>query len=260
LFGSRGVVRKLGWIILIAGLTLCLLLTVSRGTCIGTIVAYSVSVFLARQERVVRLFVVLLFPFGIWFALNLPQLVSDVQVLLGIQTGDAQWFLADKADALMQRLSVLWPSLELAQENPLFGIGFNSTKEALFEKGLGHIGTHNLFLGILVAFGLPALMAICWVFVAAIKKVWRCVVQEDDPRARTQYALVLGIVAGFLTTGLVYENYISVLFWLYIALALVSPRTSAHGSASAFLRDSRVDHAPDALDGVMGSIDARRVR
>ena len=154
-------------------LLLVILLTQSRGAFIGLAVGMSTAILRLVLKRP-RLFV--------------PAIL--VALLIGFMTPDSVWnrlsgigkltstSTIDEADhegSAAQRFEIQKVAWQIFIENPIFGIGLGSYKEAN-QRNAPHLGrkdTHNTYLNLAAEVGLPALLLWCALFGSVILHSYR---------------------------------------------------------------------------------------
>ena len=134
---------------------------------------------------------------------------------------------SNKSQSIFIRLVTLPYFLQAAIENPIFGVGFGQAKEHVGQLTGYAVGPHNIFLGVLVEFGIFAFIALIF---AVIRPLWQMHLNLSNLRRLKDVHLArLMIYAGFLAIfvhGMFHEIYVNFSFWVFIALICASNRTS----------------------------------
>jgi putative inorganic carbon (HCO3(-)) transporter len=152
------------WWIGIAGLiTLALLLTDSRGSWLGLLVAFIIWAILLMKERSLQ-----------WIAAVslIASTVISFYFLLQLPPEHRPGFLNGLVETYTSRFSLYHNSLYLILDYPFTGIGLGETFAMVYSKYQLLIQVpfltyaHNIFLTIGLGLGLPGLIALCWILVS----------------------------------------------------------------------------------------------
>jgi len=188
----RPAVRVLSIVILIC-MTLSLLTTFSRGGYVGFTVGLIGALYVSHRGigRVVAVGPIIivatlcLVPFAIS-----PQLVESVQTRFSTDTykrakrkSYTQFGVADSFSG--GRLGIWKAALEMAEDKPIFGVGFHAFELELpkyHPQGLANY-PHNQYLGTLAEGGivwLAALLILFWKVLLLLHHNWRVTLQQQD--------------------------------------------------------------------------------
>lgn len=209
-------------------------LTGSRSAVLAVFVGSAVIIFLNSTKHTERLLALCLVPAGLLYSWNLPQLLVWNELFLGVDSNATELFLRDKKHSIYIRQQLLLASIELIIANPLVGVGFTNTNQAMLSAGvLEGKSTHNTFTAIGIEFGIISLLSFVAVLAHMFYRLIRSIMQCHDPRMRGVQILLLGCLTGYLVNGMFHESYMNVLFWLLIALA----GTALHQGREAVAQD-----------------------
>jgi O-antigen ligase len=235
---------RMGGLLLLAlaGLGFALLLTVTRASWLGFLVAAAVMVLVGTSRRTIAIVAVALIPVVLagFFLLRQQRHVGFV----------------DQKDASITWRETVWhEGFNLLVSKPrhlLIGVGMDSLKAhwrewGLFDQGripIGHM--HNDFLQIALERGVPAL--ILWLVLLALyaRVLWQLIrrlsertnaMDQRGPEILGAWidrgiALgALGGLAGFITSGFVHYNWgdstVMMIFYFMMGLSLVIYRTTS---------------------------------
>ena len=219
----------------VAGMTVALLMTVTRGAWLGFLCSAFVVVLAAAAGR---------------RALLLTALVAAPLVLAGLfvlQQKRRVGFLDRRDGSTSWRLIVYREGFGVLTQSPrhlLVGVGMDSIKRrwrewGMFAKGripVGHL--HSTPLQLAFERGLPALL--CWLALLAVyaRTLWRLARDRAGRLDWAERGLALGALgglAGFLTSGLVHYNFgdseVVMVFYFIMGLALALDRHARAGEA-----------------------------
>jgi O-antigen ligase len=210
----------------LAGLSVALLLTVTRASWLAFLVSASVIVLVGASRRTALILA----------ACALPVVLTGLFVL---QQKRNVSFFDPKDDSINWRKTVQREGLQLLLSKPrhlLVGVGMDSIKRhwrewGLFQNGripMGHM--HSTPLQLALERGVPAL--IMWLVLLALyaRMLWRALRRRriDGWVERGIMLGALGGLAGFFTSGLVHYNFgdseVAMIFYLIMGLALVAER------------------------------------
>lgn len=213
-------------LVALAGLSVALLLTVTRASWLAFLVSSSVIVLVGASRRTALILA----------ACALPVVLTGLFVL---QQKRNVSFFDPKDDSINWRKTVQREGLQLLMSRPrhlLVGVGMDSIKRhwrewGLFENGripVGHM--HSTPLQLALERGLPTL--IMWLVLLALyaRMLWRTLRRANSGGWVERGVLLgaLGGLAGFFTSGLVHYNLgdseVAMIFYLIMGLALVVER------------------------------------
>ncbi|HEX8142200.1 MAG TPA: O-antigen ligase family protein [Pyrinomonadaceae bacterium] len=224
----------------LAGLSVALLLTVTRASWLAFLLSATVIVLCGASRRTALILA----------ACALPIVLTGLFVL---QQKRNVSFFDPKDDSINWRKTVQREGLQLLLSKPrhlLVGVGIDSIKRhwrewGLFDKGripMGHM--HSTPLQLALERGVPALiMWLALVFLYA-RMLWRGV-RRPDLGGWVERGITLGALGGlvgFFASGLVHYNFgdseVVMIFYLIMGLSLVveretrlmGPQTAAHGA------------------------------
>lgn len=141
--------------VLIALNLYCDLFAMSRGAYLATLVAL-LFIALARVRKLI---------FPILLVLLMWQTILPAKVMERIQyTDQGEGRLDDSAES---RLIIWETSMQLFQESPIIGVGFNTLRE------MGMRDTHNIYVKKLAEEGLLGLIFLLAIFLVAMRRSWR---------------------------------------------------------------------------------------
>lgn len=129
--------------------------------------------------------------------------------------------LADKNTSVGSRYEVIKVSLGIWSDNKLFGVGFNQLKSEIALRNIPiKISAHNIFIGILVEYGIFAFLVfvifIIYLFYKNTYNIMRC----GDEHSKKTLVIIVSSFSGFLVNGMFHESYVNVLLWLVIAMMM----------------------------------------
>lgn len=197
-----------GEVLIVAGaalLAIALLKTGSRGGVLAAVIGISVMLALSLRKR------------------NFSAFVSLVPLLAGASF----WLVAtsevvvNRFGALLAgdddggRMSIWGPALELVTEHPWLGVGpeFAELLGAARENATGrNISSHNSYLQVALAFGIPALMLWLTLIGSVLLRCWRA---QKNPIGALLFALAVSSLAYGISADLSFNKY----FWVLLAIA-----------------------------------------
>jgi hypothetical protein len=235
--------RNALWLLLaLAGLSVALLLTVTRASWLAFLVSAAVIVLVGASRRTALVLA----------ACALPVVLTGLFVL---QQKRNVSFFDPKDDSINWRKTVQREGLELLLSKPrhlLVGVGMDSIKRhwrewGLFENGripMGHM--HSTPLQLALERGVPTL--ILWLLLLALyaRMLWRALRRQrvDGWVERGILLGSLGGLAGFFTSGLVHYNLgdseVAMVFYFIMGLALVVEREARPEKTNLQLDQSRI--------------------
>lgn len=216
LFNLKGLVKKIVAFSIIVIMTISLALTYSRGCYLGLIA--SVGVFLL----LINLKFIILFLAGILAVpFVLPSSIINRFTSIG-NTGDS---------STSYRISIWKGAIDMIKDYWYRPIGqgtvaFNSIYPFYSYSGVGAEHTHNLFLQIIIETGILGVIS----FIGILFKFYQTLchglkVSNDKEISVCMIAFISGMT-GFLIQSLFdntwYNNRIILIFWIFIALAMVT--------------------------------------
>ena len=208
-----------------------LVMTHSRSALLGTFVALSILLYFyfAKYVRwsvifntLILVFLVTFLTLAFWSSVYPTSELSDT-VLTEKRIQDF------KQTSVVHRLKTFPYIFQVAMENPLTGIGFGNGKEHIKKLSGISMGAHNIFLGIMIEFGIFAMLAF---LISAIGPFLRLHFNLVARRSRTNIHLAsISVYGGFLAIlihGMFHEIYVNFLFWLFVALVCANNKNTAH--------------------------------
>ena len=137
----------------------------------------------------------------------------------------------NKINSVAIRLMTLPHFLNIAWDNLFFGVGFGQSRD-LIGRATGHfVGPHNIFLGVLVEYGLAAFYAFLALFIWPFLKGFRYIetrLRKGDVPLAPIY--IYSCFISLLVHGMFHKIYVNFSLWMFVALlmALKSGKTK-HG-------------------------------
>ncbi|HHW03882.1 MAG TPA: O-antigen polymerase [Thermoanaerobacterales bacterium] len=182
LWASGRLFQKIFYLAAIGAMTLCLVLTFSRGGWLGLLLA--LMVFAALKEP--RLLILLLA-----LALISPLLMPSVVLNRIASIGS----LEDSSNAF--RVTIWIAALRMIKDYWLTGIGlglsvFSRVYRDYMIAGTPALHAHNLYLEMGIEMGIAGLLAFLWMMAAGLARAL------DGIRAKNRYSFILAGVAGAL--------------------------------------------------------------
>ncbi len=234
----RSVPLRLLYVALIVLFSFVLLQTGTRGTAIGLVAGAGVmvtyvAVFGAKFPEFRRYAVGLL---GVMLVCGIGFYAARDTAFVQESPSLSRIANIDLAADLVVRGTIWRMALQGVAERPLLGWGqgnfnyvfneqydpFIATQEQWFDR------VHNIFLDWLIAGGVLGLLAYLAIFIAALYYLlWRPFRTNDQSFTVLERAVLLGVLAGYLTHNLVvFDNIVSYIFFAVI-LALVHSRVGS---------------------------------
>lgn len=219
-----------------------LLMTVSRGAwlALGVIVivagTWPLAGHLAHPRPALRR--------GTWAALVIAGIVATLLAVVGLRQSQLLNGSLFSIDSLLGRLGFHWNSLLLVSDYPLIGAGLEGF-EMLYSSYvlLIHVGfiphSHSLFLSLAIDQGLPALLALLWMWGLVAIAAWQCATKiGNDPKRSlppqlgvAMLSVLVILVHGFVDTAL-YGKFVFLLFLPLAFAALGLPPRREPGRRS----------------------------
>ena len=127
----------------------------------------------------------------------------------------------NKSDSINIRWMTLPHFLNIAWDNLFFGVGFGQSRD-LVGRATGHfVGPHNIFLGVLVEYGLIAFCAfgalIIWPLAKGFRYVQTCLHQSDVPLVPI---CIFSCYISLLIHGMFHKIYVNFTLWLLVAVLM----------------------------------------
>lgn len=195
---------------------LCLLATKSRGPWIGFIFMMGVFIWTGRQGfgRLVR--------YGI---ISLMFLALGSMTSTGSKYVELLPFIGEeRADTFDYRAQLLEKSMILIKKNLLFGdVNYINTPEMeSMRQGQGIIDIVNSYIGIILPYGLIALLLFIGVFISVMfdcRKIFKRKTCDEDVKlmGRVLFASIAGVMLTIFTVSSI--SYIPTLYWVLISLS-----------------------------------------
>ena len=226
LFGARRLFRRQWVLLVLAVMGLCLLLTFSRGSLLGTAVAVVFVVFMQLSRRITPLVAALvtllgaalmaLLGFGLLSVLPFTQTYAQ-HLLQGLMGQD---------QATLMRFGEYKDALNLIGRYPWFGIGFAGVPDIDL-----YIGVSSVYLLMAEEMGLIGLSVFALVMLLFFASGWLAFRRSagEDP-------ILLGALAGVLgaLVGGLFDHYFFnldfphsvTLFWLFVGIAMSAAASS----------------------------------
>ena len=125
----------------------------------------------------------------------------------------------NKSDSIKVRWMTLPHFLNIAWDNLFFGVGFGQSRD-LVGRATGHfVGPHNIFLGVLVEYGLIAFCVfgalIIWPLAKGFRYVQTRLHQSDVPLAPI---CIFSCYISLLIHGMFHKIYVNFTLWLFVAV------------------------------------------
>jgi hypothetical protein len=209
----------------VAGLSIALLLTVTRASWLAFLISASVIVLAGASRRVALILAVC----------ALPVILTGLFVL---QQKRNVSFFDPKDDSINWRKTVQREGLRLLTSKPrhlLVGVGMDSIKRhwrewGLFENGIPQGHMHSTPLQLALERGVPTL--VLWLILVCLyaRMLWRGVRSKKIKRWVERGIMLgaLGGLAGFFASGLVHYNFgdseVAMIFYFIMGLSLVVER------------------------------------
>jgi putative inorganic carbon (HCO3(-)) transporter len=216
-------VLKLGLLAIALTCIYCLELTFSRGAYAGFLMGLLV-LGLIKERKILILLVIILVS---WQSF-VPNAVTQ-RVTMTYQEGEG---LDSSAG---ERVTIWEDAWQVFNEDPVFGIGFNTY--AYMGRVGGYTDTHNYYLKILFETGLVGLLIFLWLLRAACKMSWRLFRVAKDPIISALgcglFAMLIGAaVVNFFGDRWTYLQ-VNGFLWVLLGLAarglrLVSQENESH--------------------------------
>ncbi|MGI5858146.1 MAG: O-antigen ligase family protein [Tepidanaerobacteraceae bacterium] len=211
LFWSSGKFRQKWLLAVVLGvLTLCLILTFSRGAWVG--LAVSVFAFaLLKEPRLLVLIVVL----AILAPMFLPSVVTNRIASIGS--------LEDSSNAY--RVTIWIAALRMTKDYWLNGVGlglvaFSRVYRDYMIAGASAVHAHNLYLQVGLEMGIIGLFALLWMVFRGFSESLNCI--ENNHRLSFISAGIVAALAGHLFHGIFdyvwYSPRIVMAFWMYFGM------------------------------------------
>lgn len=191
-------------------LTVCLILTFSRGAWVG--LAVSAFIFaLLKEPRLLVLFIIL----AVLAPMFLPSVVTNRIASIGS--------LEDSSNAY--RITIWIAALRMIKDYWLSGVGlgltaFSRVYREYMIAGASAIHAHNLYLEICLELGIVGLFALLWMVFRGFSEALTCV--ETNHRISYIVAGIVAALAGHLFHGLFdyvwYSPRIVIAFWMYLGM------------------------------------------
>ncbi|HEY6189724.1 MAG TPA: O-antigen ligase family protein [Pyrinomonadaceae bacterium] len=225
----------------LAGLSIALLLTVTRASWLAFLLSASVIVLTGASRRTALILA----------ACALPVVLTGLFVL---QQKRNVSFFDPKDDSINWRKTVQREGLQLLLSKPrhmLVGVGMDSIKRhwrewGLFENGripMGHM--HSTPLQLALERGIPTL--IMWLVLLGLyaRMLWRGLQRRTEPDGWVERGILLGALGGltgFFASGLVHYNFgdseVAMIFYLIMGLSLVVERETRLQPQTAATRNA----------------------
>lgn len=210
LWAHPGYSRKVVYLALTGVLTLCMILTFSRGGWLGLVMA--LLIFAALKEP--RLFILLLL-LAFISPFFMPPVVADRIASIGSLEDTSNAFRVTIWVAVLRMITDFW----------LTGIGLGLTVFSRVYRDYMIAGTpaqhaHNLYLQIIIEMGIAGLLAFLWMMAAGISRALKCI--RTDDRLSFVLAGIIGALGGHLLHSLFdyvwYSPRIVMTFWVLFGM------------------------------------------
>lgn len=210
---SNGVPRFIYCLALIV-LTMTLLLTYSRGAWIGIVVAVSLVIIVSNKIRQMNQFRSIVLFFSIVLIL--------ISIYLFANIGEAPNLIVNKSISEDVRAYVLYNSIDLIKENPLFGVGSGNfiVEFPGNDQIYAHTVTsgHNTFISVATEYGIPAALALYIMFTVLLTGMPKFDFQFNVDR--DIYRTLWVSTAAMIFDGLFHDNYINSGLWISIGFLM----------------------------------------
>jgi O-antigen ligase len=215
---SRSILGRLIWIVLFVGFLAGAMLTLSRGAMLGGLAAVAVWLAYRQPSQSLRLRIfaaaIALLGAAAWLLAS----SETFALLTSLDNAGIANVIEDKSFSTQTRVTMLQTLFDIYLDNPIVGIGYGHLPELVNEYIGQRLGAHNIFIGIGIELGVVALLAFCGVILFALSIARHAALLAGDAMTRDLAALLLAMLVGQMTNGLVHESYINFLLWLNIAL------------------------------------------
>jgi putative inorganic carbon (hco3(-)) transporter len=220
-----------GWLVILAVVSLGLqsvglALTYSRGAWFGSAASILLCGLIAKKYKLVLLVIIL--------GLSAAFVIPSIQVRLLSLANPYQDV------AINDRIRFQMDSFAVGLEHPLLGIGYGRgrLKEALrgMYKGSENENdpiwhAHNVYIDLFAGTGVLGLAAFLWLLLDCAYKMWREVLQEQEPVRRMIPITILAALVAFVITGFgdvpFYHHETRIYFFTLLALAHLHIRKGA---------------------------------
>lgn len=162
---SRSKIFKLFLLIAVILGSYCILFLYSRGAYLATIVSLVIFLLIKSKKLLIPLIIIALF----W------QAFLPANVINRIAETKNEYGELDRSSEL--RIIVWEKSIEMFKNNPVFGVGFNTSTHFGFELG----DTHNIYLKILVEQGIIGFLLFLILLFLSSRYSWRLYKKGKDP-------------------------------------------------------------------------------
>ena len=222
------IATETGWLTLLAAVSLGLqslglALTYSRGAWFGSAASILFCGFTAKKYKQVLLVIIL----GASASLVTPSIQERLLSLAN----------PNQDVAIKDRIRFQMDSFAIGLEHPLMGIGYGRgrLKEALtgMYKGSENENdpiwhAHNVYIDLFAGTGLLGLAAFLWLLWGCVYKMWRELLQEQDPVRRMIPISILAALVAFMLTGFsdvpFYHHETRIYFFTLVALTHLQVR------------------------------------
>jgi hypothetical protein len=222
-----------------------LILTFTRGAWVGSLAGMTVVVGMWLRNRWVR-------ATNLLFVLSLVAIAGSLMLpLTGLVR--TRWS-GTQQDSLAVRKNLNAAALEMIQQYPIFGVGWDNFAERAPAFGVGFSWqqegaihkAHNLYLAFASEAGLPGLVIFLGLLLMVFHVAWNTL-QMNDPWSETLTIGILGSFVAVLVHGLVAWGLVTYsvfpLFWVLMGL-LVAVNTLSRANVGATLDRTQTVLAP----------------
>ena len=161
------------------------------------------------------------------FLLLIEFLTADVSGL----SGQYSSYSENKELSGGYRTLVLIPMLSIAWDNLFFGVGFGNVKPIMEDLTGLYINSHNTPFGILMDYGIFALIFICITVAHSCRSYNTTMNNVDLVENRLLIGSLFIALGAMIFHGLFHEMYINLILWFLIALGPVVKRSIRHLSS-----------------------------
>jgi O-antigen ligase len=227
LFLTRKKLWKAAWVLAMLAMVYVVFRTGSRGGFIALTVTVVVCLwhFAIRGQR--RYLLVLVPLAGVIFWLSSGDMLSK-RLNQTFESKDTEAYGSSQ-----QRQQLVWRSIEITEEHPLFGVGPGNFEQL---SGVWH-ETHNTFTQMSSEGGLPTLILyvlILWHGFANVRRTKRLASRHTESRllAGVLHASLIGYVVGSVFASLGFEFFPYILVAYTTALLSIAKDTASHSKYS----------------------------
>ena len=217
---------KLGCGVLFILFFVSVVFSFSRSAIIGSGLGCLLLYYYRKNRRIFSLQFLLFLSLFFLFIVNLSFIFF---LIIDLATGDVglsevNSVASNKEESQGVRLIVLDHVLDLIADNPLWGVGYGNLSLIMEEIIDYRINAHNIFLGMVLEFGLIALIFFCTVIFLSFISMNSAISSTMNRSDRLTIGCVLACLIAILFHGLFHEIYVNFMLWFFISLGAVLPK------------------------------------